>query len=126
MTTEIPASLLILAAGGPVMYRVSLRPQLQHFWRPLGQVGPCHPRVNQIHQREANQQSPIANRIKNDKLTPGASRLENSERRLENNEKKDMAKDTGYLARQDQRQVNREASHGAPASLKTRNQASRR
>jgi len=112
MTTEIPASLLILAAGGPVMYRVSLRPQLQHFWRPLGQVGPRHPRVNQVHQREANQQSRIANGIKNDKLTPGqASRLENSGQRLENNEKKDMAKDNGHLARQDQRQANREASH---------------
>jgi hypothetical protein len=55
--------------------------------------------VNQINQRETNQQNRIANGIKNDKLTPGqASRLEKGEQRLQNNEKKDMAKDTGLSA----------------------------
>ena len=62
--------------------------------------------MNQINQRDTNPQNRIANGINNDKLTPGqASRLEKGEQRLEDNEKKDMAKDNGHLTRQDQRQL---------------------
>ena len=69
-------------------------------------------RVNQINQREQNQQNRIANGVKNDKLTPGqTARLEKGEQRLQNNEKKDMAKDNGHLTKQNQRQLNHEANN---------------
>jgi len=72
---------------------------------------PNHPRVNQINQREQNQQNRIANGIKNDKLTPGqAANLEKGQQRLQNNEKRDMAKDNGHLTKQDQKQLNKEAN----------------
>ena len=72
---------------------------------------PNHPRVNQVNQREQNQQDRIANGIKNDKLTPGqAANLEKGQQRLQNNEKKDMAADNGHLTKKDQRQLNREAN----------------
>jgi hypothetical protein len=77
-----------------------------------GQVDPGHPRVNQVNRRETRQQNRIANGVKNDKLTPGqTARLERGEQRLQNNEKRDMAKDNGHLTKQDQRQLNHEANH---------------
>ena len=77
-----------------------------------GKVDPGHPRVNQINQREQNQQNRIANGVKNDKLTPKqTAHLERGEQRLQNNEKKDMAKDNGHLTKKDQRQLNHEANH---------------
>jgi hypothetical protein len=77
-----------------------------------GQVDPGHPRVNQVNQRQTNQQNRIANGVKNDKLTPGqTAHLEKGEQRLQNNEKKDMAKDNGHLTKQDQRHLNKEANH---------------
>lgn len=72
---------------------------------------PGHPRVNQVNRREQRQQNRIANGIKNDKLnSKQAARLEKGETRLQNNEKKDMAKDNGHLTKQNQRQLNREAN----------------
>lgn len=77
-----------------------------------GQVDPGHPRVNQVNQREQNQQDRIANGVKNDHLTPGqTANLEKGEQRLQNNEKKDMAADNGHLTKKDQRQLNHEANH---------------
>jgi len=99
MTTKIPQSLLILAAGTLLCIGSASGQKSNTSGASSGQVGPRQPRVNQINQREANQQSRIANGIKNHKLTPGqASRLEKGEQRLENNKKKDMAKDNGHLA----------------------------
>jgi CRISPR/Cas system-associated endoribonuclease Cas2 len=75
-------------------------------------VDPGHPRVNQVNRRETRQQNRIANGVKNGKLTPGqTARLERGEQRLQNNEKRDMAKDNGHLTKKDQRQLNREANH---------------
>jgi hypothetical protein len=72
---------------------------------------PNHPRVNQINQREQNQQNRIANGIKNDKLTSRqTTNLERRETKLQNNEKKDMAADNGHLTKQNQRQLNHEAN----------------
>jgi hypothetical protein len=65
-----------------------------------------------VNSRETNQQDRIANGMKNGQLTPGqAANLEKGEQRLQNNEKRDMAKDNGHLTKQDQRQLNREANH---------------
>lgn len=112
MTNIITKSLAVLAVGGLMLIGSAAAQQDNTSGAGPGQVDPGHPRVNQINQREQNQQNRIANGIKNDKLTPGqTARLEKGEQRLENNEKKDMAKDNGHLTKQDQRQLNREANH---------------
>jgi uncharacterized lipoprotein YajG len=112
MTNKITQSLLILAAGG-LMFVGSASAQSSNTpGAGAGQVDPGHPRVNQVNRRETRQQNRIANGVKNDKLTPGqTARLEHGERRLQNNEKKDMAKDNGHLTKKDQRQLNRESNH---------------
>jgi hypothetical protein len=89
-----------------------------------GVVDPGHPRVNEINQREQNQQDRIANGVKSGQLTPGETqRLERGEQRLENNEKKDMAKDNGHLTKQDQRKLNREANHMSKRIYKDKHNA---
>jgi uncharacterized lipoprotein YajG len=114
MTNKIAHSLLILAVGG-LMVAGSATAQAQTSntsGAGAGQVDPGHPRVNQVNRRETRQQDRIANGVKNGKLTPGqTAHLERGEQRLQNNEKKDMAKDNGHLTKQDQRQLNREANH---------------
>lgn len=112
--TKLTNSLLVLAVCG--LFAVgSAAAQTQNSntsGAGAGQVDPGHPRVNQVNQREQNQQNRIANGVKNDKLTPGqTARLERGEQRLQNNEKKDMAADNGHLTKKDQRQLNHEANH---------------
>gem|GEM_PF-317263 len=110
MTNKITQSLLALAVGG-LMVVGSAAAQTQTSGAGAGQVDPGHPRVNQVNQRETNQQNRIANGVKNGQLTPGqTARLERGEQRLQNNEKRDMAKDNGHLTKQDQRQLNRESN----------------
>jgi hypothetical protein len=116
MTNKISKLLLVLAVGGLMLGTAAAQTSTSNNSNTSGAgpgvTDPGHPRVNQVNQREENQQDRIANGIKNGKLTPGqASRLERGEQRLENNEKKDMAADGGHLTKQDQRQLNREANH---------------
>ena len=109
----IKPSLLALAVGGlMIVGSASAQTQNNTSGAGAGQVDPGHPRVNQINRRETNQQNRIANGVKNGKLTPGqTARLERGEQRLQNNEKRDMAKDNGHLTKQDQRQLNHEANN---------------
>ena len=120
MTSKIMKSLLVLAVIGLMV--VGLAAAQTQTPAPTqnsntsgagaGKVDPNHPRVNQVNRREQNQQNRIANGIKNDKLTPGqAANLEKGQQRLQNNEKRDMAKDNGHLTKQDQKQLNKEANH---------------
>jgi uncharacterized lipoprotein YajG len=112
MMKTVTQSLLALAVGG-LMFAGSAAAQSQDntAGAGAGQVDPNHPRVNQLNQREQNQQDRIANGEKNGTLTPGqASNLERSQQRLQNNEKRDMAKDNGHLTKANQRQLNREAN----------------
>ncbi len=113
MKSTFTKSLLVLAVGGLMLSTAAAQTSTSNTsGAGAGVVDPNHPRVNQINQREENQQNRIANGIKNDKLTPGqAAHLERGEQRLQNNEKKDMAADGGHLTKQDQRQLNREANH---------------
>ena len=116
MKNTITKSLLVLAVGGLMLSTASAQTSTNNPSNTAGAgagvVDPGHPRVNQINQREENQQDRIANGIKNGKLTPGqTARLERGEQRLQNNEKRDMAADGGHLTKQDQRQLNREANH---------------
>jgi uncharacterized lipoprotein YajG len=114
MTNKITQSLLVLAVGG-LMFVGSAAAQTQNSntsGAGAGQVDPGHPRVNQVNRRETRQQNRIANGVKNGSLNPHeTARLERGEQRLQNNEKKDMAKDNGHLTKQDQRQLNRESNH---------------
>ena len=109
--STLTKTLAVLAVGG-FMIVGSAAAQSNTSGAGPGVVDPGHPRVNQVNQREQNQQDRIANGMKNGQLTPGqAANLEKGEQRLENNEKKDMAKDNGHLTKQDQKQLNKEANH---------------
>ena len=112
MTNKLTQSLLVLAASGLMFVGAAAAQQDNTSGAGPGNVDPGHPRVNQINRRETRQQARIAQGVKSGQLTPGETRrLERGEQRLENNEKKDMAKDNGHLTKQDQRQLNREANH---------------
>jgi hypothetical protein len=110
--TKINQLLSVLAVGG-LMFVGSAAAQTQDTaGAGAGQVDPGHPRVNQVNQREQNQQDRIANGVKNDNLKPGqTANLERGQQRLENNEKADMAKDNGHLTKANQKQLNKEANH---------------
>jgi uncharacterized lipoprotein YajG len=112
MIDKITNSLLVLAVGGLMLAgSAAAQTNSNTSGAGAGVDDPNHPRVNQINQREQNQQNRIANGIKNDKLTPGqAARLEKGQQRLVNNEKKDMAANNGHLTKKDQRQLNHEAN----------------
>jgi len=114
MTNKITKSLFSLAVGGlmAVGLATAQTQDSNTSGAGAGQVDPGHARVNQVNGRETNQQDRIANGVKNGQLTPGqTARLERGEQRLQNNEKKDMAKDDGHLTKQNQHQLNKEANH---------------
>jgi len=124
MTSKITKSLLILAASGLMFVGAAAAQQDNTSGAGAGKVDPGHPRVNQVNKREQNQQNRIANGVKSGQLTPGETRrLERGEQRLQNNEKKDMAKDNGHLTRQDQHKLNREANHMSKRIYKDKHNA---
>lgn len=111
MTNKISKSLGLLAVGGLMFVGSAAAQQNNTSGAGAGQVDPGHPRVNQVNHREQNQQKRIANGVKNDKLTPGqTAKLEKGQQRLQNNEKRDMAKDNGHLTKANQKQLNKEAN----------------
>jgi hypothetical protein len=124
MTNKITKSLLVLAASGLMFVGAAAAQQDSTSGAGPGNVDPGHPRVNQVNQREQNQQERIANGVKSGQLTRGETRrLERGEQRLENNEKKDMAKDNGHLTKKDQRQLNHEANHMSKRIYKDKHNA---
>jgi CRISPR/Cas system-associated endoribonuclease Cas2 len=124
MTNKITKSLLVLAASGLMFVGAAAAQQDNTSGAGAGKVDPGHPRVNQVNKREQNQQNRIGNGVKSGQLTPGETRrLEHGEQRLQNNEKKDMAKDNGHLTKQDQRQLNREANHMSKRIYKDKHNA---
>ena len=122
MTNKITRSLLILAVGG-LMSIGSASAQTQNTsGGGAAQHDPGHPRVNQFNRRETRQQTRIAKGVKSGKLTPKqTAHLEKGEKRLQNNEKKDMAKNNGHLTKQDQRQLNRESNRTSRRIAKDKN-----
>jgi hypothetical protein len=124
MTNQFTKSLAVLAVGGLMFLGSAAAQQDNTSGAGPGKVDPGHPRVNQVNGREQNQQKRIANGVKSGQLTPGETRrLERGEQRLQNNEKKDMAKDNGHLTKQDQRQLNREANHMSKRIYKDKHNA---
>ena len=124
MTNKITKSLLVVAASGLMFVGAAAAQQNNTSGAGPGKVDPEHPRVNQVNRRETRQQKRIANGVKSGQLTPGETkRLERGEQRLQNNEKKDMAKDNGHLTKQDQRKLNREANHMSKRIYKDKHNA---
>jgi len=110
MKNKITNSLLVLAVGGLLLTGSALA---QTSTDPAtsgagpGVVDPGHPRVNEVNSRETNQQDRIANGIQDGQLTPGqAAHLEKNEQKIDNQEKRDMAKNGGHLTKQEQRRLN--------------------
>ncbi len=109
--SKITQLLAVLAVGGLMFVGSAAAQQSNTSGAGAGVDDPNHPRVNQVNQREQNQQDRIANGEKNGTLTPGqAANLEKGQQRLQNNEKKDMAADNGHLTKQDQKNLNKEAN----------------
>jgi hypothetical protein len=74
-----------------------------------GVVDPGHPRVNEVNNREENQQQRIGNGIKSGKLnSQQAANLEKRETSVQNREKADMAKNNGHLTKGEQKGINRQ------------------
>jgi len=108
MKNKVSNSLLALAVGG-FMLAGSAAAQTTTSGAGPGVDDPGHPRVNEVNNREANQQNRIANGIKDRQLNANqAAHLENNEARIQNQEQKDMAEHNGHLTKGEQRQLNRE------------------
>ena len=70
---------------------------------------PGHPRVNEVNQREQNQQERIAQGVKSGSLTPQeAAKLENGEKQIQQKEATDLQNNNGHLTPAEDRQLNRE------------------
>jgi len=110
MTNKVTNSLLVLAVGGLLFTGfAAAQTSTTTSGAGPGVVDPGHPRVNEVNQREQNQQNRIANGVKNGKLTPQqTSNLEKREASVENREQKDMAKHNGHLTKAEQRGINRQ------------------
>jgi len=108
MINKLSSSLLILAVAG-LMSTASAAAQSNTSGAGPGVVDPGHPRVNEVNQREQNQQNRIGNGLKNGTLNAQqASNLEKREASVENREKKDMAEHNGHLTKAEQRGINRQ------------------
>ncbi len=125
MTNKITNSLLILAAGGFLLAGSAAAQTSTSNTSGAGPgvVDPGHPRVNEVNQREQNQQNRIANGIKNDKLTPQqASNLEKREGAVQAREQKDMAKHNGHLTKAEQRGINRQQNRVSKSIYKDKHE----
>ena len=72
-----------------------------------GVVDPGHPRVNEVNQREENQQKRIANGINNGTMSPAeTANVEKREASVQKQEQNDMAKHNGHLTKVEQRHLN--------------------
>jgi len=110
MKNILTISLLVLAVGGLILTGSAVA---QTSTTPSGAgpgvVDPGYPRVNQVNQREENQQQRIGNGVKNGKLTAQqTSNLEKRENNVQNREKKDMAAHNGHLTKPEQNGINRQ------------------
>ena len=108
MTNKITNSLLVLAVGG-LMFAGSAAAQTATTTSGAGPgvVDPGHPRVNEVNQREENQQKRIANGINNGTMNPAeTANVEKREASVQKQEQNDMAKHNGHLTKVEQRHLN--------------------
>jgi hypothetical protein len=110
MTKTITKLLLILATGALMIGAAAAKAQDSNTsGAGPGVVDAGHPRVNEVNQREQDQQDRIANGVKTGSMTPGqAAHVERQEQHIENQEKADMSKHNGHLTKGEQRRLNKE------------------
>jgi hypothetical protein len=109
MTNTFTKSLLVLAVGGLMIAGSASAQTSTTSGAGPGVVDPGHPRVNEVNNREENQQQRIGNGIKSGKLnSQQAANLEKRETNVQNREKADMAKNNGHLTKAEQRGINRQ------------------
>ena len=110
MNNTFTKSLLVLAVGGLMLASsASAQTTTTTSGAGPGVVDPGHPRVNEVNQREENQQQRIGNGVSSGKLnSQQTANLENRETSVQNREQKDMAKNNGHLTKAEQRGINRQ------------------
>src|SRR5580704_13420907 len=105
MKNTISKSLLVLAVGGLMSVGAAVA---QDANAPV-QQDPGHPRVNEVDQRQANQQDRIGQGLQSGSLTAGeAEHLEKNEAKIQQQKNADMAAHGGHLTKSEQNQINRE------------------
>jgi hypothetical protein len=81
-----------------------------------GVVDPGHPRINEVNQREANQQRRINQGTQSGQLTSKeAANLQQRETALQTRENKMIARDGGHLTKRDQRRLNKQENRDSRA-----------
>jgi len=109
MKNTITNSLLALAVAGLLISGSASAQTSTASGAGPGVVDPGHPRVNEVNQRQENQQQRIGNGVKNGTLTPQeTSNLEKREASVQKREQTDMAKNNGHLTKGEQRRINRQ------------------
>lgn len=124
MTNRISNFLLALAVGG-LMFAGSAVAQTTTNTSGAGPgvVDPGHPRVNQVNQREQNQQNRVANGLKNGSMSAKqASNVEKREASVQQREKNDMAKHNGHLTKAEQNGINRQQNRVSKTIYKDKHQ----
>ncbi|MGA8299258.1 MAG: hypothetical protein WCB53_02600 [Terriglobales bacterium] len=124
MKNTFTNSLAALAVGGLLLVgSASAQTSTTTSGAGPGVVDPGHPRVNEVNQREANQQQRIGNGVKNGTLTPRqTSNLEKREANVQNREQKDMAAHNGHLTKAEQRGINRQQNRISKSIYKDKHQ----
>lgn len=110
MNKKISSSLLTVAVAGLLSVgSASAQTATDTSGAGPGVVDPGHPRVNQVNNREENQQQRIANGVQNGTLnSKQTAHLENRETHIQNREQADMSKHNGHLTKSEQRGLNRQ------------------
>ena len=109
MNNKFTTSLLVLAVGGLMLAGSASAQTSTTSGAGPGVVDPGHPRVNEVNQREENQQQRIGNGVKSGKLNAQqTANLEKREASVQNREKRDMAEHNGHLTKAEQRGINRQ------------------
>jgi hypothetical protein len=111
MNNTFSKSLLALAVGGLMLAGIdSASAQTSNTsGAGPGVVDPGHPRVNEVNNREENQQQRIGNGVKDGQLNSRqTANLERRETAVQNREKRDMAKNNGHLTKSEQKGINRQ------------------
>ena len=109
MKNIFTTSLLVLAVGGLLLAGSASAQTSTTSGAGPGVVDPGHPRVNEVNQREENQQQRIANGVKSGKLSAQqTANLEKREASVQNREQKDMAAHNGHLTKAEQKGINRQ------------------
>src|SRR6202142_1247190 len=123
MNNTFTNSLLVLAVGGLMLAGSASAQTSTTSGAGPGVVDPGHPRVNEVNQREANQQKRIGNGLENGKLSPNqTANLEKREASVQNREQKDMAKNNGHLTKTEQRGINRQQNRISKSIYKDKHQ----